>query len=61
MDITMCTGGDCPLKEQCYRFKAVPNKFRQSMFMTIPYDKEEEKCKYFWKNDEEQLDLENDD
>lgn len=35
-DITMCTGGNCPLKESCYRYRAVPNKLLQS-FMDPPY------------------------
>lgn len=48
----MCQGTDCPLKEQCYRFKAVPNKHRQSMFMPVPYDHEKKECKYFWENKE---------
>jgi hypothetical protein len=29
-DISMCDNKSCPLKENCYRFKAVPNPNRQS-------------------------------
>lgn len=29
-DISMCLGVDCPIKEKCYRFKAVPNPYRQT-------------------------------
>lgn len=36
-DITMCSGGDCPLKETCYRYKAIPNELRQSFFSHPPY------------------------
>lgn len=47
-DITMCDGIKCPLKEDCYRFKAIPNEYRQSMFMETPFGKEKEGwCKYF--------------
>lgn len=31
-DITMCTG-NCPVKEYCYRFMAVSNKYGQSYSM----------------------------
>lgn len=29
-DISMCYSGDCPRRRLCYRFRAVPNEFRQS-------------------------------
>lgn len=46
----MCSGLDCPLKETCYRYTAKPNEFRQSYFINSPYDKENEKCDYFYEN-----------
>lgn len=49
-DITMCNGGDCPLKESCYRCLATPSEFRQSYFMHPPYNKQEDNCQYFWDN-----------
>ena len=56
VDITMCTGGGCPLKEHCYRYKARPSPFRQSFFMTPPYIKKNvthnathiQCCKDYW-------------
>jgi len=36
-DITMCTGGECPIRERCYRFKATPSEYRQSYFAVVPY------------------------
>ena len=36
-DITMCTGGDCTMRETCYRFKATPNEYRQSYFANPPF------------------------
>lgn len=45
-DITMCYGKDCPLKENCYCYKATPNKFRQSMFFDSPI--KNGKCDEFW-------------
>jgi hypothetical protein len=36
-DITMCPGGSCPMKENCYRFKAQPSEFRQAWFTNPPW------------------------
>jgi hypothetical protein len=47
-DITMCKGEDCPMKNDCYRHRAIPS-IRQSYFATPPVDKETGKCKHFWK------------
>jgi hypothetical protein len=30
-DITMCVGGECPMKKICYRYTAKPNEHRQSI------------------------------
>jgi len=35
-DITMCWGWDCAAKDQCYRFLAKPNLYRQSFFAERP-------------------------
>lgn len=48
MDITMCTGKNCPLSTKCYRFTAKPSEFRQSYFVEPPYDEEKKSCEYFW-------------
>ena len=29
-DISMCQNQTCPVKEECYRFMATPNPYRQS-------------------------------
>lgn len=39
-DISMCTGGDCPMKDKCYRFTATPDEHRQAYFQTPPFKKE---------------------
>lgn len=44
-DITMCTGENCSLKDDCYRYKALPNLHMQSMFVTPPVLND--KCKSF--------------
>jgi hypothetical protein len=49
-DLTMCEGASCPLKDTCYRYKAVANEFRQSYFSDLPYNKDEEKCDYYFPN-----------
>ena len=45
-EITMCWGGDCPIKEDCYRFKAKPSPWQQSYFITPPWTGET--CDHFW-------------
>jgi hypothetical protein len=45
-DIAMCKGTGCPVKEQCYRFTAKPNEFRQSYFVEVPF--KDGKCEMFW-------------
>ena len=45
-DISMCSGHSCELKNVCFRYKAEPNKFRQSYFSTPPNNGLE--CDYFW-------------
>lgn len=44
-DITMCMGGNCPLKKDCYRYRAIPS-VKQSLFMIPPA--KGNKCEYFW-------------
>ena len=48
-DITMCKGGDCPLKEKCYRNQAPSSSFWQAYFVMIPYTKVHDSvnCEYF--------------
>ena len=48
-DITMCSGEKCPLKENCYRYTAKPNEFRQAYFMEPPVIGET--CEYFWRDE----------
>jgi len=47
LPIAMCNGKDCPIKEQCYRYKVTPNKQWQS-YIAPPYDKERNSCIMFW-------------
>lgn len=48
-DITMCEWQGCPRKEQCYRFTAHVNEYRQSYFMNCPI-KEDGSCDHFIAN-----------
>lgn len=34
-DFSMCSGGECPRKEKCYRYRAIPH-MRQSYFVEPP-------------------------
>ena len=53
-DICACLGGDCPMKEDCYRFTCVKSEWLQSYFREIPFRVEAGRltCKYFWCSDE---------
>ena len=51
-DISLCSGNSCNLKENCYRYKATPNPYRQSYFGNPPLE-EDGSCKYFWDYKEE--------
>ena len=42
----MCNGIDCPLKETCYRFKAMPTVYGQAYFSNPPYI--DKGCEYYW-------------
>lgn len=46
-DITHCKGGECPLKEHCYRYKAYlePYDYPKSVFNDPPYN--ETQCNYY--------------
>ena len=44
-DITMCKGGDCPLKETCYRYLAEPSDY-QSYWFEPPYYAGT--CEHYW-------------
>ena len=48
-DISCCKGGDCPLKETCYRFTVKPDPYWQSYFGETPYNEEKKDCDYYWK------------
>lgn len=50
-DISMCAGGNCPKKQDCYRHTAKAS-YLQSYFSEVPYDIEEQKCDSFWDNSE---------
>lgn len=45
-DITMCKDKECPLKNECYRYRAIPSEYRQSYFAESP--RKADKCYHFW-------------
>jgi hypothetical protein len=49
-DITMCRGGDCPFRVNCYRFTASPTPEHQSWFIEPPYDDERYSCDFYLSN-----------
>lgn len=50
-DISMCNGIDCHLKENCYRYKAIPEDLGQSYFCDAPI--KDDICFYYWPIDEQ--------
>jgi hypothetical protein len=44
-DITKCSGFNCPLKDNCKRYKAIDGMW-QSYFTEVPY--KDGKCEMFW-------------
>jgi hypothetical protein len=46
-DMSMCKGNKCPLRETCYRYKAVANVPIQS-YIDSPYNVREDKCDFYW-------------
>ncbi len=60
-DITMCIGKTysssegkdvfCPLKEQCHRYVAIPEKHDQTYWIHLPFDFVKNSCNYFWNVD----------
>jgi hypothetical protein len=51
-DISMChgilDGVECPVRSECYRFTATPDKYVQSYFDPCE-DYSEKGCNHFWK------------
>lgn len=44
-DISMCPGHNCPKKEECYRFIAIPSEYWQAYFVSPPFCDEKE-CEF---------------
>jgi hypothetical protein len=54
-DISMCKGGSCPDKEQCYRYTATPSHWQSyANFMDFPGNGKHKKCDYYLKIKKEQ-------
>jgi hypothetical protein len=55
-DITMCSNNECPLKENCYRFKAIPSDWQSySSFNPVKDNKYQYTCDHFMKIHEKQI------
>jgi hypothetical protein len=46
MDFCMCPGGECPIKNRCYRYRAI-HDLAQPYFRDIPYDFVKNECQGF--------------
>eukprot|EP01098_Paradermamoeba_levis_P003111 TRINITY_DN144_c0_g1_i1.p1 TRINITY_DN144_c0_g1~~TRINITY_DN144_c0_g1_i1.p1 ORF type:complete len:100 (+),score=19.95 TRINITY_DN144_c0_g1_i1:102-401(+) len=45
-ELTACPGGDCPLKQDCLRYRAV-RYGRYNSWGSIPYDQQKKSCEHF--------------
>ena len=45
-DISLCKNDKCPSKNECYRFRAVPNPERQA-YGSFSLNESDKKCAYF--------------
>lgn len=52
-DITMCSGKDCPFRDQCYRYTAKPSEYQQAYFSEPPI--KDGKCDYYWGENAESI------
>lgn len=43
-DISMCADAECPSRVHCYRFRAIPNEYRQSY---MDFKHEGERCEAY--------------
>ena len=52
-DITMCCNNDCPFRDRCYRYRAIPEEFWQSYaeFKPVLHDSGLWDCSHFWEID----------
>jgi hypothetical protein len=58
-DITMCKGENCPKKDTCLRYTALPDKYGQSYFLKSPveveFDGTKVKCDMYWGDSSQQI------
>ena len=47
-DISKCTGVDCPIKKECYRYTATSSILQSWAY--FKYDKIKKECKDFYNN-----------
>ena len=45
-DISMCSNDKCPLREECYRFKATPSEYQS--YANLEYNENDQTCEWFW-------------
>lgn len=45
-DITMCEGGGCAIKKECYRYTEKPSQYRQAYFTSSPCNAIGTDCSY---------------
>ena len=48
-DISKCKNHECPSRESCYRYTAIPNPYRQA-YMKFEVKEGSNKCESYWDN-----------
>ena len=46
-DITLCVNGTCEIRNECYRYRAVPDYWQSKTFFNCGFNKENKKHKFF--------------
>jgi hypothetical protein len=57
-DLTKCNGDNCPVKEHCYRFTALADKYGQSYFVDSPgehLDNGKFECSHYWGENDDKI------
>lgn len=47
-DITMCVTNDCPKRESCYRYRAIPTGYNSQSYAAFEEACNKNNYEYFW-------------
>jgi hypothetical protein len=55
MEITKCTGGDCPLKPACHRYTTPDANLQSYIYPPFTFEDGEVFCKMYWGDEQQKL------